>query len=58
MPKEILKQVSEHYGVFTRCRVCGKKTILLPDIPLFVDGSDEETIILLDKLAHSISGEK
>lgn len=58
LPKEILKQVSEHYGVFYPLQSLRKETILLPDIPLFVDGSDEETIILLDKLAHSISGEK
>jgi len=58
LPKEILKPVSEHYGVFYPLQSLRKETVSLPDIPLFVDGNDEKTITLLHKLAHSISGEK
>jgi predicted short-subunit dehydrogenase-like oxidoreductase (DUF2520 family) len=58
VPKEILKTVSEHYGVFYPLQSLRKETASLPDIPLFIDGSDEKTINVLEKLAHSISGEK
>ena len=58
VPKEILKSVSEHYGVFYPLQSLRKETTSLPDIPLFIDGSDEITIKTLEKLAHSISGEK
>jgi predicted short-subunit dehydrogenase-like oxidoreductase (DUF2520 family) len=58
VPKEILKPVSNHYGVFYPLQSLRKETESLPDIPLFVDGSDEKTISLLEKLAHSVSAEK
>jgi predicted short-subunit dehydrogenase-like oxidoreductase (DUF2520 family) len=58
VPKEVLKTVSEHYGVFYPLQSLRKETASLPDIPLFIDGSDEKTINVLEKLAHSISGEK
>ena len=56
--KEVLKPVSKHYGVFYPLQSLRKETGSLPDIPLFVDGSDEKTISLLEKLARSVSGEK
>lgn len=58
VPKEVLKSVSNHYGVFYPLQSLRKETESLPDIPLFVDGSDEKTISVLEKLAHSISAEK
>src|SRR5258706_4386366 len=36
LPKEILKPVSEHYGVFYPLQSLRKETVSLPDIPLFV----------------------
>lgn len=58
VPKEVLKPVSDHYGVFYPLQSLRKETESLPDIPLFVDGSDEKTVYLLENLAKSISGEK
>lgn len=58
VPKEVLKPVSSHYGVFYPLQSLRKETASLPVIPLFVDGSDEQTTKLLEKLAHSVSGEK
>lgn len=58
VPKEILKPVSNHYGVFYPLQSLRRETESLPEIPLFVDGSDENTRQVLEKLARSISGEK
>ncbi|MGC4039051.1 MAG: DUF2520 domain-containing protein [Chitinophagaceae bacterium] len=58
LPKEILKTVSHHYGVLYPLQSLRKETEILPDVPLFVDGNDEHTIKTLEKLAHSISGDK
>jgi predicted short-subunit dehydrogenase-like oxidoreductase (DUF2520 family) len=58
VPKEVLKTVSSHYGVFYPLQSLRKETQSLPDIPLFIDGSDEKTISVLEKLAYSVSAEK
>jgi predicted short-subunit dehydrogenase-like oxidoreductase (DUF2520 family) len=58
VPKEILKPVTDHYGVFYPLQSLRKEMTDLPDIPIFYDGSDDRTKKKLEKLAHSISGKK
>lgn len=55
VPKEVLKNVTEHYGVFYPVQSLRKDMKELPDMPVFFDGSDEKTKTNLEKLAHSIS---
>jgi predicted short-subunit dehydrogenase-like oxidoreductase (DUF2520 family) len=55
VPKEILKNVSQHYGVFYPLQSLRKGMKELPDIPVFFDGSDEKARKVLEKLAHSIA---
>lgn len=58
VPKEVLKNVTEHYGVFYPLQSLRKEMSQLPEIPIFTDGSDDKTRRVLEKLAHSISAEK
>lgn len=53
--KEVLKNVSEHYGVFYPLQSLSKDNIELPEAPIFFDGSDELTRKKLEALANSIS---
>jgi len=53
--KEVLKNVSAHYGVFYPLQSLRKEITRLPDIPMFVDGSDEITKAKLTALADSIA---
>ncbi|MES1218668.1 MAG: DUF2520 domain-containing protein [Bacteroidota bacterium] len=56
--KEILKPVSQHYGVFYPLQTLRKEMTELPETPMFFDGNDEKTTTVLEKLAQSIAGEK
>jgi predicted short-subunit dehydrogenase-like oxidoreductase (DUF2520 family) len=56
--KEILKNISGHYGVFYPLQTLRKEMTILPDVPIFFDGNDETAKKTLEKLAHSISEEK
>lgn len=56
--KDILKNVSQHYGVFYPLQSLRKETTALPDIPVFFDGNDETAKEKLEQLAHSISSEQ
>lgn len=58
VPKEVLKHVSDHYGVFYPLQSLRKEMTGLPDIPVFFDGIDQKTKQMLEKLAHSIANEK
>ena len=58
VPKEVLKEVSHHYGVFYPLQSLRKEMVDLPEIPVFFDGSDERTKKKLELLAHSIADEK
>lgn len=58
VPKEILKKVTHHYGVFYPLQSLRKEMTTLPDVPIFFDGSDEKTKTVLEQLAHSISADK
>ncbi len=57
VPKEILQNVSNHYGVFYPLQTLSKEANRLPDTPLFVEGNDEKANAVLTKLAQSISPE-
>lgn len=52
--KEILAGAA-HYGVFYPLQSLRKETAQLPEIPLFIDASDEYMFNLLQTLAQSIS---
>ena len=53
--KDILRPVTEHYGVFYPLQTLKKNTARVPDIPIIVDASDEQTLHILQELAGSIS---
>lgn len=58
VPKEVLKTISAHYGVFYPLQSLRKEMIDTPVTPIFVDGSDEKAKKTLEMLAHSIAGEQ
>lgn len=55
--KEVLKNVTAHYGVFYPLQSLRRETTDLPDTPVFFEGSDEKASRLLGQLADSISFE-
>jgi len=57
VPKEVLKKVTAHYGVFYPLQSLRKDMTDLPDIPVSIDGIDEKTKKTLEQLARSISAE-
>ena len=58
VPKEVLKKVTAHYGVFYPLQSLRKEMITLPDIPVFFDGSDDIAKSMLQKLAQTIASDK
>lgn len=58
VPKEVLKKVTAHYGVFYPLQSLRKEMTTLPDIPVFFDGSDDITKTTLQTLAQTIAVEK
>lgn len=56
--KEVLKNVTSHYGVFYPLQSLRKEITSLPDIPIFFEGSDKTATNTLQKLAQSVSFEK
>jgi predicted short-subunit dehydrogenase-like oxidoreductase (DUF2520 family) len=57
VPKEILKNVTSHFGVFYPLQSLRKEMTALPDVPVFYDGNDEIAKTKLAELARSISPE-
>jgi predicted short-subunit dehydrogenase-like oxidoreductase (DUF2520 family) len=54
--KDILKNVTDHYGVFYPLQSLHKEDVTdLPEAPIFFDGSDDLTKKKLEALANSIS---
>jgi predicted short-subunit dehydrogenase-like oxidoreductase (DUF2520 family) len=53
--KDVLRNMSSHYGVFYPLQSLRKDTKELPDIPVFIDASDEMAKKRLEQLARSIS---
>lgn len=58
VPKEVLKSVSNHYGVFYPLQSLRKEMNGLPEVPVFFDGSDDISRQKLETLAHSIAEDK
>jgi predicted short-subunit dehydrogenase-like oxidoreductase (DUF2520 family) len=56
--KDVLKNMSHHYGVFYPLQSLRKNMKELPGIPVFIDASDEVAKKKLEELARSISQEK
>ncbi|MDQ3277330.1 MAG: DUF2520 domain-containing protein [Bacteroidota bacterium] len=55
--REVLKGKTARYGVFYPLQSLKKEVSHVPEIPLFIDASDEHTLQQLTALAHSVSGE-
>lgn len=53
--KDVLKKAAEHYGVFYPFQTLRKEQERLPEIPIFIDASDNYTLQQLTGLAESIS---
>jgi predicted short-subunit dehydrogenase-like oxidoreductase (DUF2520 family) len=53
--KDVLKNVTDHYGVFYPLQSLRKEDETPPEAPIFFDGSDEFTKKKLESLANSIS---
>jgi predicted short-subunit dehydrogenase-like oxidoreductase (DUF2520 family) len=53
--KDVLKNVTDHYGVFYPVQSLRKEMTALPEIPLFVEANDDRSKFLLNQLAQSIS---
>jgi len=58
VPKDILKDVSAHYGVFYPLQSLRKEMNALPDIPIYYDASDGIAGSTLQALADSVSFQK
>jgi len=58
VPKEILETVSKHYGVFYPLQSLRKEISAIPEIPIFIDSSDNQAKQVLETLAHSIAADK
>jgi predicted short-subunit dehydrogenase-like oxidoreductase (DUF2520 family) len=56
--KDVLKKMSHHYGVFYPLQSLRKDMNNLPEIPVFIDGSDAVARKKLEQLAYSISKEE
>lgn len=55
LKKDVLKSMSHHYGVFYPLQSLRKDRAELPEIPLFIDASDDIARKKLEQLADSIS---
>lgn len=53
--KEVLQKTTDFYGVFYPLQSIRKKKTGQPEIPLLIDGSTQEVMTVLQKLAESIS---
>lgn len=56
--KDVLKNMSHHYGVFYPLQSLRKDMKELPEIPIFIDASDEVARKKLEQLAQSVSKDK
>lgn len=55
VPMEILKGHGAHYGILYPLQSLKKEMKDVPDIPFIISASDDETLEMLDSLAHSMS---
>ena len=56
VPMDMLKPVSDHFGVIYPLQSLRKEMSYIPEIPVFFEGNDEKAKKTLGKLAESISG--
>jgi predicted short-subunit dehydrogenase-like oxidoreductase (DUF2520 family) len=56
--KDVLKDTTDHYGVFYPLQSLRKEMITLPESPIFFDGNDDITRNTLEQLARSIADDK
>lgn len=56
--KDVLKNMSHHYGVFYPLQSLRKNMKKIPGIPLFIDASDDVAKKKLEELARSVSHKK
>jgi predicted short-subunit dehydrogenase-like oxidoreductase (DUF2520 family) len=52
--KNVLNK-SQHYGVFYPLQSLKKESVSLPDTPIIIDASDQQTLDLLENLANTIT---
>jgi predicted short-subunit dehydrogenase-like oxidoreductase (DUF2520 family) len=53
--KEVLKNISSRYGIIYPLQSLIRNSDAMPDIPLLIDGSNSETLGVIEKFAGSIS---
>ena len=53
--KEVLKNMSSHYGILYPLQSLTKNAVEIPEIPLMVDGNSPETISFIQSFAKTIS---
>ncbi len=51
---EVLKEVTENYGVFYPLQSLRKEQEQIPEIPIYIEGVNEQTNNVLNKLARSV----
>lgn len=56
--KDVLKKTTHHYGVFYPLQSLRKDIESVPEVPIFIDGSDTTAKNVLENLAHSIAGDQ
>ncbi|MFN8246315.1 MAG: DUF2520 domain-containing protein [Ferruginibacter sp.] len=54
--KDVLKPLSDHYGVLYPLQSLRREMTVIPEIPLLVDGSDEKVTSILEEFARTLSG--
>ena len=55
VPMEILKGHSAHYGILYPLQSLKKEMKVVPDIPFIISASDNQTLEMLETLAHTMS---
>lgn len=54
---QVLAGKAKHYGVLYPLQSLKKEVSYLPDVPILIDASDQQTLDLLDVLAHTVSSQ-
>ncbi len=55
VPVNVLKQFKIPFGVLYPLQTLRRETLLIPEVPFLVDGSDEDTIKLIEGFARDLS---
>jgi predicted short-subunit dehydrogenase-like oxidoreductase (DUF2520 family) len=55
VPMEVLKGHSAHYGILYPLQSLKKEMKVVPDIPFIISASDDQTLQMLETLAHTMS---